>query len=136
MMERCTAVGCSELAWFSIKARFMDGSGFDGFECKRHAAMRLQRMRLGELVSLEIKGLTETLVSRRRSGMEKIHFTCPGCGADLSDQAWASAHDWSEGIPTSAGAWCDNCQADRFFELEWGEPFLMRADAIREEGGS
>ena len=50
---------------------------------------------------------------------DAINFNCPVCGADLSEQARASAHDHSEGIPSSCGAYCEHCGVDVWFDLEW-----------------
>jgi len=50
---------------------------------------------------------------------DAIDFSCPVCGADLSEQAQASAYDHSEGISSSCGAYCEHCGVDVWFDLEW-----------------
>lgn len=61
-----------------------------------------------------------------------LDFHCLECGADLCKEALAAAYDWSEGLPEEAGAFCDGCQADRWFRLSWGNPKLLAAEPIKE----
>lgn len=50
---------------------------------------------------------------------KRCNFACPICGEDLHKQAESGAYDWSVGIPDETGAFCENCQKDVWFRLEW-----------------
>jgi hypothetical protein len=44
---------------------------------------------------------------------------CPQCGADLTEEVSLVAGDWSEGLPEEVGVWCEECEAETEFRVEW-----------------
>jgi hypothetical protein len=44
---------------------------------------------------------------------------CHQCGKDLTKAVEMAAGDWSEGLPSTVLVWCDHCEDDIEFCIEW-----------------
>lgn len=51
--------------------------------------------------------------------MKEFEAKCPKCGVDLVDEVSLAAGDWSEGLPSEVVVWCDDCDSEVEFRVEW-----------------
>jgi hypothetical protein len=59
------------------------------------------------------------LEEQRKNTEERIGARCPWCDADLLPAVEAAAHDWSEGLPSTIAVWCEGCDREIEFRVEW-----------------